>query len=74
MTAQAKPNLSDKPLKLRTKPAANRGDKPKPAASTRPAAAEPGKGNSGPKQPCGWADIVPGAIVLARDPPKYADF
>ncbi len=31
-------------------------------------------GNGRPKQPCGWADIRPGAIVLTSDPPNHLDF
>jgi hypothetical protein len=35
-------------------------DKPKPAGR--------------PKQPLGWADIWPGAIVLTSDPPNHLDW
>jgi hypothetical protein len=45
----------------------------KPAVSA-PASLAAHKGNGRPKQPCGWADIRPGAIVLTSDAPRNLDW
>ena len=32
------------------------------------------KGDGRHKQPCGWADVQPGVIVLTSDPPNHLDW
>ena len=65
-------NSGVKPLKLLTGPTASGVGEPSPAApeSTTSSKKPSQASGSGPaRQPCGWADIQVGAIVLAADPP-----
>ncbi len=69
-------NSEVKPLTLLTGPTLGSGSEP-PSAAPKPATlAKPPKANgTGPvKQPCGWADIQVGAIVLAAAPPRYLEW
>ena len=64
-------NGTGKP-KLLPGPTPGKADEPSPATPERaPSSKKPSHANgSGPaQQPCGWADIQAGAIVLAADPP-----
>jgi hypothetical protein len=67
-------NSGVKPLKLLTGPATSGVGEPTPAAPA--AAAKPAKGNgTAPvKQPCGWADVQVGAIVLGAAPPRRTEW
>jgi hypothetical protein len=67
-------NSGAKPLKLLTGPAATGAGEPTPVALT--AAAKPAKGNgiAPVKQPCGWADIQVGSIVLGAAPPRRTEW
>ena len=69
-------NSGIKPLKLLTGPTASGADEPSPTPEPAAASKKPSKANgSRPvKQPCGWADIQVGAIVLAGSPPRYHDW
>jgi hypothetical protein len=67
-------NSGVKPLKLLIGPASTGASEPTPAA---PATfAKPLKGNNiAPvKQPCGWADIRVGSIVLGAAPPRWTEW
>jgi hypothetical protein len=67
-------NSGIKPLKLLTGPASTGADEPMPTAPA--AAVKPAKG-TGPapmKQPCGWADIQVGSIVLGAAPPRRTEW
>jgi len=39
-----------------------------------PAKPQKGRGGTEAKQPCGWADIRVGTIILAAAPPRYSDW
>jgi hypothetical protein len=69
-------NSGVKPLKLVTGPTAGEVGEPSPAPPEPTPSKKASKANgSGPvKQPCGWADIQVGAIVLASAPPKYFEW
>jgi hypothetical protein len=62
-------NRGVNPLKLLTGPASTGAGETTPAAL-----AAKGTGTAPVKQPCGWADIQVGAIVLAAAPPRYQDW
>jgi hypothetical protein len=64
-------NNGVKPLKLLTGPASTGAGEPTPAVSLKPLR---GKGIVPVKQPCGWADVQVGAIVLAAAPPRRTDW
>jgi hypothetical protein len=66
-------NNGVKPLKLLTGPVSTGAGEPTPAAPT-PAK---GKGTPGPapvKQPCGWADVRVGSVVLGAAPPRRTEW
>jgi hypothetical protein len=69
-------NSGVKPLKLLTGPAASGAAEPTPAA--RATAARSAKsycnGTGGVKQPCGWADVRVGSIVLGAAPPRRTEW
>jgi hypothetical protein len=62
-------NRGVKPLKLLTGPATTGAGEPTPSLPVRPL-----KGTAPVKQPCGWADIQVGAIVLAAAPPRRTEW
>lgn len=59
-------NSGVKPLKLLTGPAPTEAGEPTTTISVKPLK---GKGTAPVKQPCGWADIQVGSIVLGAAPP-----
>jgi hypothetical protein len=67
-------NCGVKPLKLLTGPSSGGAGEPTPAAPA--AAVKPAKGNGTArvKQPCGWADIQVGSIVLGAAPPRRTEW
>ncbi len=64
-------NSGVKPLKLLTGPASTGAGEATPAAPAKP---PKGKGTAPVKQPCGWADIRVGAIVLGAAPPRRTEW
>ena len=60
-----------KPLKLLTGPASTGAGEATPAAPAKP---PKGKGTAPVKQPCGWADIRVGSIVLGAAPPRRTEW
>lgn len=69
-------NSGIKPLQLLTGPTPSGVNEPTPTAPEPAAPSKLSKANgSGPgKQPCGWADIQVGAIVLAAAPPRHTEW
>lgn len=70
-------NSGGKPLKLLTGPTASGAGEPSPATpepATSSKKASKANGSGPAKQPCGWADIQVGAIVLASSPPKFLEW
>jgi hypothetical protein len=67
-------NSGVKPLKLLTGPASSGAGEPTlmaPAAAAKPLK---GSGTAPVKQPCGWADIQVGSIVLGAAPPRRTEW
>ena len=64
-------NSGVKPLKLLTGPASTGASEPTNTASMMPLK---GKGTAPVKQPCGWADIQVGSIVLGAAPPRRTEW
>ena len=64
-------NSGVKPLKLLTSPASSGVGEPTPAVLLTPSK---GKGTGPVKQPCGWADIQVGSIVLGAAPPRRTEW
>jgi hypothetical protein len=67
-------NSGVKPLKLLTGPASSGAGEPTlmaPAAAVKPLK---GSGTAPVKQPCGWADIQVGSIVLGAAPPRRTEW
>ena len=62
-------NSGVKPLKLLTGPAARGASAPTPAVPLKTP-----KGIGPVKQPCGWADIQVGSIVLGAAPPRRTEW
>jgi hypothetical protein len=64
-------NSGVKPLKLLTGPASTGAGEPTPAVPLTP----PKGHRTGPvKQPCGWADVRVGSIVLGAAPPRRTEW
>ena len=66
-------NSGVKPLKLLTGPASTGAAEPTPAAPVASAKPAKGTGTAPVKQPCGWADILVGSIVLGAAPPRRTE-
>jgi hypothetical protein len=67
-------NTGVKPLKLLTGPAASGAGEPIPSAPVAAAKLAKGNGPAPVKQPCGWADIQVGSIVLGAAPPRRTEW
>jgi hypothetical protein len=67
-------NSGVKPLKLLTGPAASGAGEPIPSAPVAAAKLAKGNGPAPVKQPCGWADIRVGSIVLGAAPPRRTEW
>jgi hypothetical protein len=67
-------NSGIKPLKLLTGPAASGAAEPTRAAPATVMKSARGNNIAPVKQPCGWADIRVGSIVLGAAPPRRAEW
>jgi len=67
-------NSGVKPLKLLTGPASTGVTEPTPAVLVTAVKPLKGTGTAPVKQPCGWADIQVGTIVLGAAPPRRTEW
>jgi hypothetical protein len=67
-------NSGVKPLKLLTGPASTGAGEPTQAAPTTATKPAKGTGPAPARQPCGWADIQVGSIVLGAAPPRRTEW
>ena len=67
-------NSGAKPLKLLTGPASTGAGEPAQAAPAPDVKPARGNGPAPVKQPCGWADVQVGSIVLGAAPPRRTEW